>query len=200
VSAATAGQAVCRTAFAQPGTHNLAATYSGDAFYAASTSPVLVESVTAGSVTGGIPRLSGLRISSHRVSIGGRMVAGRCVKPTRKNNSHKYCRLPLRLKVAYTLNEAATVRLSLKNQVPGRKVKGRCVRQTKKNHKHARCNRLAPVSGTIMLAGKAGLDAFMFTGTIGGHRLGPGTYQLIASPTAKGRSGRPQTVMFRIVS
>ena len=38
VSAATAGQAACRTAFARPGTHTLAASYSGDAFYAASTS------------------------------------------------------------------------------------------------------------------------------------------------------------------
>jgi outer membrane protein assembly factor BamB len=200
VSAATAGQAVCRTAFAHPGTRSLAATYSGDPFYASSTSPVLVETVTAGSVTGGAPGLSGLHISSRRVSIAGRVVAGRCVKPTRKNQNHKYCRLPVRLKIAYTLNEAATVRLSLKTQVLGRKVKGRCVKQTKKNHKHARCNRLVPMSGTIRLAGKAGVNAFMFTGRIGGHRLGPGTYQLIATPTAKGRSGRPQTVIFKIVA
>jgi polyvinyl alcohol dehydrogenase (cytochrome) len=50
VSAATAGQAVCQTSFARSGTHRLEATYSGDAFYAASASAVLAESVTSGPV------------------------------------------------------------------------------------------------------------------------------------------------------
>jgi polyvinyl alcohol dehydrogenase (cytochrome) len=46
VSTATAGRAVCPTAFASTGSHHLVASYSGDAFYAASTSPTLVESIT----------------------------------------------------------------------------------------------------------------------------------------------------------
>ncbi len=53
VAVATGGQAVCHTAFARAGTHNLAASYSSDAFYAASVSAVLAESVT--SVGGGPP-------------------------------------------------------------------------------------------------------------------------------------------------
>jgi hypothetical protein len=47
VSAATAGHAVCHAAFAQARTHKLAASYSGDDFYAASASAVLAESVTS---------------------------------------------------------------------------------------------------------------------------------------------------------
>jgi hypothetical protein len=172
----------------------LAASYSGDAFYAASTSVVLAESVTSG-----VPRLTGLQVSSQRVSIAGRKVGGRCVKPTKQNKRHKYCRRPVKLKVTYTLNVAATITLTLKQRAPGRKVKGRCARQTKKNHKQARCTRLVAVPGSITLAGKAGANAFTFTGRIGGRKLGPGGYQLTASPTANGHTGTPQTVTFKVV-
>jgi hypothetical protein len=172
----------------------LAASYSGDAFYDASTSVVLAESVTSG-----VPRLTGLQVSSQRVSIAGRKVGGRCVKPTKQNKRHKYCRRPVKLKVTYTLNVAATITLTLKQRAPGRKVKGRCARQTKKNHKQARCTRLVAVPGSITLAGKAGANAFTFTGRIGGRKLGPGGYQLTASPTANGHTGTPQTVTFKVV-
>ncbi len=194
VSAATAGHAVCNTAFAQPGTHKLVASYSGDAFYAASSSLVLAESIASG-----VPRLSRLHISSHRVSIAGRKAGGRCVKPTKQNKRHKRCRRPLKLKVTYKLNAAATVRLTLKRQVPGRKVKGRCVKPTKKNHKRPRCARWVAVRGRIMRAGKAGANAFTFTGRVGGHKLGPDRYQLIAVAAAHGRTGTPQNVTFTIV-
>ena len=194
VTAAPIGQAACHTAFAQPGTHILAASYSGDAFYAASTSVVLAESVRSG-----VPRLTGLRVSSRRVSIAGRKVGGHCVKPTKQNERHKYCRRPVKLTVTYTLNGAATITLTLKQQAHGRKVKGRCAKQTKKNHKKARCTRWVAVPGSITLAGEAGANAFTFAGRIGGRKLGPGGYQLTASLTANGHTGTPQTVTFKIV-
>jgi hypothetical protein len=200
VTAAPVGEAECHTAFAQPGPHILAASYSGDAFYAASTSAVLAESVKSGvSVTSGVPRLSGLHVSSHRVSIAGRKVGGRCVAPTKQNERHKYCRRPVKLKLTYTLNQAATITLTLRQRAPGRKVKGRCAKRTKKNHKQARCTRLVAVPGSITLAGKSGPNEFAFAGRIGGRRLGPGSYQLTASPAANGHTGTPQAVTFRIV-
>jgi len=194
VSAATAGRAMCQTAFAQPGTHKLVASYSGDAFYAASTSAVLAESVPSG-----IPSLSRLRVSPHRVSIAGRRIGRRCVKPSQRNGRHRHCRRPFKLKVTYTLNAPAIVTLTLKQQAPGRRVKGRCVKPTRRNHKAARCTRLISVRGSIRRASKAGANAFTFTGTIGRHRLGPGSYQLTATPTANGHSGTPQAVRFKIV-
>jgi polyvinyl alcohol dehydrogenase (cytochrome) len=45
VSAAAGGRAVCRKVFTSVGSHRIAAGYSGDAFYTASTSAPLVESV-----------------------------------------------------------------------------------------------------------------------------------------------------------
>ncbi len=194
VSAATAGHAACRTAFVRPGTHTLAASYSGDAFYAASTSASVSETVK-----GPIPRLSKLHLSSRRVSIAGRKVHGRCVKPTKKNKRHAQCRRPMRLKITYTLNISATVKLTLRRHAAGRKVKGRCVTPTKKNRKRARCTRLITVPASITLPGKAGANAFRLTGKIGRRRLGPGTYQLTARPSATGRTGAPQRVTFTIV-
>jgi polyvinyl alcohol dehydrogenase (cytochrome) len=194
VSAATAGRAACHTAFAQPGTHKLVASYSGDAFYAASTSAVLDESVP-----GAIPRLSRLRVSSHRVSIAGRRIGRRCVKPSKRNRRDRHCRRPFKLKVAYTLNAPAIVTVTLKRLAPGRRAKGRCVRPTRKNRRAARCTRLISVPGSIRRAAKAGANAFTFTGTIGRHRLGAAGYRLTATPTANGRSGTPQSVRFTIV-
>jgi hypothetical protein len=45
VSAATGGRAVCHKAFTSAGKHRTTAVYSGDAFYSASTSTALIESV-----------------------------------------------------------------------------------------------------------------------------------------------------------
>jgi hypothetical protein len=46
--------------------------------------------------------LSTLRASPHKVSVAGRKVDGRCVKPTAKNSRHKHCRRPVKLNVSYT--------------------------------------------------------------------------------------------------
>ena len=193
MSAATDGQAACRTAFARPGTHTLAASYSGDAFYAASTSASVGETVK-----GAIPRLSKLHLSSRRVSIAGRKVHGRCVKPTKKNERHAHCRRPMRLKITYMLSISATVKLTLKRHAAGRKVKGRCVTPTK-NRRRVRCTRLVTVPASVTLPGKAGANAFTLTGKIGRRRLGPGTYQLTARPSATDRTGAPERVTFTIV-
>ncbi len=194
VSAATAGQAVCHTTFAQPGTRKLTVSYSGDAFYTGSNSLVLAESVT-----NGVPTLSRLHLSSRRVSTAGRKVGSRCVKPTKRNMSRKACRRAVKLKVTYSLSAAVTVIVTLQRQALGRKQGRRCVKQTKKNHKHARCTRLVALPGRIMLTGTKGTNAFAFTGRIGGDELGPGSYRLTAAPIANGRTGTPRRVAFTVV-
>ena len=50
------------------------------------------------------------------------------------------------------------------------------------------------VPGTLTLAGQAGANKSSFDGTIGGHQLGSGTYQLIATPAG----GISSTVTFKI--
>jgi hypothetical protein len=137
------------------------------------------------------PAISGLRVSPESFSLAGRRVNGRCVKPTRQNHANKHCRRPSTLQIRYTLNVAATVTLTLKLEVPGRTVNGRCVKPTTKNRKHGKCTRLVNVPGKLTLAGHAGTNQSTFNGRIGGHQLGPGTYQLITAPAGGSSSTVP---------
>jgi hypothetical protein len=127
------------------------------------------------------------------------VIDGHCVKPTKQNSSHKRCQRPIKLKVSYTLSGPASVTFTVERQAPGRKVGGRCVNSTSKNTGHKRCMRLTGVPGKIPRAGTQGANSFTFAGWIGGRSLAPGTYQLIATPTANGASGPAQKVGFTIV-
>jgi DNA-binding beta-propeller fold protein YncE len=140
------------------------------------------------------PAVTALKISPHKLSLAGRKVKGACVKPTKKNGANKHCRLPIRLRVNYTLNGGSKVTFALKRQATGRKVRGACVKPTHKNRKHGKCVRLVSVSGSIVKSGIAGSNHFTFNGKIGGHQLGSGTYQLIATPAG----GSPRKATFTI--
>ena len=177
------------------------ASYDGDANNHKANSPCgtsMTKTVVA-SPPVRAPKLSALGASPHRLSLAGRKVGRRCVKPTKQNNSHKHCRRPVKLTVSYTLNTAASVTFTLTRATPGRKVDGRCVKETSKNRKHARCTLTTPLHGSITVQGKAGANTFTFTDTIDGHKVGPGSYQLTATPTAGGHAGTPETVKFKLV-
>jgi outer membrane protein assembly factor BamB len=64
VSPVTSGREVCHTTFTRSGIHNLTVSYSGDAFYAASSSAVLQQSITPSGHRG--PSISHASISPHR--------------------------------------------------------------------------------------------------------------------------------------
>jgi hypothetical protein len=148
----------------------------------------------AATFTAAKPVLSGLRVSPRRFSLAGRKVSGRCVKPTAKNKSKPRCR-PIKLKVSYILTRAVSVTFTITGKAQGRKVNGRCVKPTKKNKTHKKCTRTVKVKGSITQNGNAGTNTFTFNGKIGGHKLGPGTYNLIATPTG----GTPQEITFQII-
>jgi hypothetical protein len=145
------------------------------------TTPVIAGSLTA------------VGVSPRTFKLTGRKVKGRCVKPTPKNNNNPHCKRPLKLHITYTLTAPATVTFTLKRLLPGRKVKGRCVKTTSKNNKHKHCTRHKNVAGAITSAGTTGANSFTFNGKIGGHKLGAGAYQLIATTAGGSRS-----VKFRI--
>jgi hypothetical protein len=76
--------------------------------------------------------------------------------------------------------------------------RGRCTPPTRRDRRHHRCTRLKLLPGTIALPGLTGVNSFTFTGAIGGHALGPGSYRLLASPTTDGRPGNQQQTTFQI--
>jgi hypothetical protein len=142
-----------------------------------------------------VPNLSALTVSPHNVSIAGRKVNDKCVRPTQQNEGHKTCRRAIKLTISYSLNVAATVTFTLKQRLPGRKMSSRCVRPTKKNEKHAHCARLRSEPGSLVRPSRAGANSFVFRGKIGGKRIGPGAYELILATT----DGTQHRLTFKIV-
>ena len=142
-----------------------------------------------------VPRLAVLSVRPATFKLSGRLVEGHCAPTSRANRHNHTCVRELKLRVSYKLNMRALLRLTLKRIVTGRSVNGRCV---KPNPKRDRCTRLLPVRGTLTRTGNAGANAFMFNGTIGGHKLAPGTYRLTATPSTHARTGAPQTARFTI--
>ncbi len=150
----------------------------------------VAQTTAAHVVAAPVPTLTGLSVSPKTASVAGRLVAGRCVKPTNKNRIHKPCTRPIKLRIRYTLNGSATVTFTIKRLAPGRQVNGRCVKPTHKNGNHKRCNRLASAR-RIDKPGEAGANSFTFSG-----RLVPATYHL----TATLPGGTRQRATFRLTS
>jgi hypothetical protein len=144
------------------------------------------------------PALSALRVTPGKLTLTGRLVKARCMKPTHVNSTHKKCTRPIAFTVSYKLAAPARVTLTIQRILDGRIIKGRCVAPTRANRKNHRCNRLSAVPGAINRYSSAGATSFTLDGRIGRSRLGPGIYQLAATPTANGHIGNTLRVKFQI--
>ncbi len=162
VSAASAGQAICHTQFVQARTHTLAASYSGDAFYAPSAAAALAESVTsatrsAGGSSGSAPLLSHASIS-----------------PRRFTATHA---ATLKL----TLSESATLTVSITGLRRGHRVDHRC-------SSRVHTGRSCPVRVTLVrlqIHARTGRNAVKLSL----RRLAAGRYTAFISAT--NHAGRP---------
>lgn len=139
------------------------------------------------------PALTGVRATPRKSSATGRVVGGHCVRRSGKNSKKKHCKLKIRVRIAYTLNIPARVRIALSRTVSGRKAKGRCVRQTKKNKKHRSCKRRVS-AGRKTVAGKAGANSV----TIGPRTFKPGKYSATLVATANGQRSGPRAARFKV--
>lgn len=106
-------------------------------------------------------------------------------------------------KVTYRVNVPALVRFTVAQTSSGRRQgrgsKARCVRPTRSNRRARRCTRTTTLRGSFTQIAKAGVNSFRFTGRLGGRRLKPGRYLLVATPSANRRTGKPVSAGFRIV-
>jgi hypothetical protein len=84
-------------------------------------------------------------------------------------------RRAIKLTVSYALNVAATVTFTLRREIAGRRLS---------------------LPGKLVKSARAGQNRFIWNGRIGGRKLRPGRYELIATPSA---GGRHQTVTFAVV-
>ena len=106
--------------------------------------------------------------------------------------------------VGYILNRAATVRFNVERLLSGRTTKQgarvHCVAPAGHNRKDPRCTQIVVLRGSFILNGKAGKNAFRFTGRLAGKELARGTYVLAASPSADGIDGTIAKIAFRVRS
>lgn len=105
-------------------------------------------------------------------------------------------------RVSYSVRSRGAVRFTVRQSRPGRR-KGsgstaRCVSATRENRNAARCTRTVTLAGSFTQTAVKGTNSFRFTGRLGGRRLKPGAYTLVATPRAGTRSGRSATSRFRI--
>jgi DNA-binding beta-propeller fold protein YncE len=108
-------------------------------------------------------------------------------------------RRPVGTTFGFTLNQAASVRLTFTRAVTGRRVGHRCVAQTQSNRRKPKCTR-AIVAGTLTLASHAGSNRLRFEGRLSPARnLKPGRYNAVfTAVNAAGRSV-PRSLNFTIV-
>lgn len=102
-------------------------------------------------------------------------------------------------RVTFRLNVAASVRFTVQRRAAGRRVRGRCVAPSRRNRGARRCVRYARVRGSFGRSGRAGANAFRFTGRMAGRKLRLGRYRLVATPRIAGGSGRVSRAAFRVV-
>ena len=74
----------------------------------------------------------------------------------------------------------------------------RCTAPTRSDRHHRACTRSVMLRGTTVITGGAGTDAFTFTGKTDGRALVPGSYRLLATPTADGIAGQRQQTTFEL--
>jgi hypothetical protein len=108
-------------------------------------------------------------------------------------------RAPVGTTVRFRLSQAATMTFRVQRAARGRRVGGRCVAPRRSNRGHRACVRYVTLRGSFSLAGKAGANAFHFTGRLRGHKLGPARYKLVAQAGNSLGHSAARAIRFRIV-
>ena len=133
----------------------------------------------------GRPTLSQLKISPHGFLAA---ASGGSATSARRHGA----------RVTFRLDIAARVGFTVQQSLPGRRQdNGRCVRPTRANRGAKSCRRILTF-GSFPVAGRAGANGFHFTGRANGQQLAPGSYTLVAVPSASHKKGNKSSVSFRI--
>jgi hypothetical protein len=108
---------------------------------------------------------------------------------------------PLGTTFAFTLNEAAAVRLTFTQPTSGRRAGRRCVRTTFQS-RHAPACTLPTFAGRLSFGAHAGVDSVRFQGRLSrSRRLAPGRYTLVTTAIdSAGAKSAPAKLGFTIVS
>jgi hypothetical protein len=102
-------------------------------------------------------------------------------------------------RINYFTSEPTTTTFTVERLIAGRRVGKRCVKPTKSNRKRPKCTRAASLKGHFSHREGGGAVSLRFTGRLGGRKLPPGSYRLVAKARDNaGNSGRPAKAPFRV--
>jgi hypothetical protein len=96
---------------------------------------------------------------------------------------------------SYSLDQAASVAITIERVQAGRKVGSACRKQTRKNRKKRSCTLFAPV-GKLSHAGAAGRNTVRFSGKLAGRKLAAGVYRATGVATTAAGKSSPATAKF----
>ena len=99
--------------------------------------------------------------------------------------------------ITYSDTVAATTVFTVERPTIGRLNGGSCVKTTKRNRSRKHCTRLVKI-GQFNHADGAGTNRFHFTGRVGGRKLAPGRYLLVAIARNSAGAGPAVTVRFAV--
>jgi hypothetical protein len=102
--------------------------------------------------------------------------------------------------ISYTDTQAAKTRFVVLAGKPGVKHGGKCVAPPKHGTGgHRRCTRYVKRVGGFTHADVAGRNKLHFSGRLGGRKLAPATYELQATPKARGKTGTTASTKFTVI-
>jgi hypothetical protein len=110
-------------------------------------------------------------------------------------------RTPLGTAFRFTLNEAASLRITVEHAVAGLRSGRRCLAPSAKLRRHhaKRCQRNVAVGAFSRAKQPTGAGMLTFSGRVGRKPLPPGAYRAVLSATAQGLTSAPVTLAFSIV-
>jgi hypothetical protein len=118
-------------------------------------------------------------------------------KPTAITAANKR-RPPIGTTFRFSLDQAATVTITISRSTVGRRSGNRCVKPIKKLAHNKRCTRLVR-SGVLTRHARAASNSIAFTGRVGRKALKPGSYLATFVATANGKASAPKILRFKIV-
>ena len=175
--------------FLAAGPHAVTVTATDSAGNASSRSGTVFVTPAPGTGANSRPTLTNVRQSHSVFRVGSKPTAVAAAKTRRP---------PAGTTFRFSLDQAATVTITISRSTVGRRSGKRCVKPTKKLAHNRRCTLLIR-SGVLIRHGKQAANSIAFSGRVGRRALKPGSYVATFVARAGGRSSAPKVLRFRIV-
>jgi hypothetical protein len=107
--------------------------------------------------------------------------------------------IPTGTRVRFALNVTSAVGFTVDRLTAGVQIGRSCRPLSGRSAARHHCTRRVQLRGSFTVPGRAGNNAFEFTGRLSGRKLAPGNYDLVGAPAADAQPSASKTAPFTIV-